>query len=364
MADNEFYVDPSLNSASGAGTIGDPWGDLEHALAQVAMAAGTNRINIKSGTAEVLAATLDFSTNWTPTGTTNPVHVEGYTSTAGDGGRATIDGATAGVQCVSGADLPSFVIFKNIDFTGGTSTLPCVELDKKAVMYRCTVSAYNRGISSINGECNIIGCYVEYGVGGSGGYGIEYDGANGMMLIYGNYVKALDAGSQDAITVETGTMLFNIVDLRATAANGAHGFTQGQSRFICINNTIIGGSGDDCYGINFLPSGAHTNPLIANNYIEGFTGTGSYPIRPGRTQYGAILASNRWYNCANSPTFNFPFEIDRGGNQAIGSSGLVDLASNDFTPNSNLIGLASPSSWRGLAGHTNYLDIGAIQVAH
>lgn len=82
MAD--YYVDPSIAADTGAGTVGDPYGDLQYALDNITQdATNGDRINIKSGTAEVLAAALDLSTYGTPFAT-YPLTLQGYATAQGD----------------------------------------------------------------------------------------------------------------------------------------------------------------------------------------------------------------------------------------------------------------------------------------
>lgn len=91
MARTEIFVDPAINANSGAGTIGDPYGDLQHALdSETFDATNGNRINIKSGTPEVLSAQLSFANFGTPS-VQRGLIVSGYDSAAGDGGIAKID---------------------------------------------------------------------------------------------------------------------------------------------------------------------------------------------------------------------------------------------------------------------------------
>ena len=92
MALTETYVDPSIAGDSGAGTSGDPYGDLQYALNTMTRD-GTNgdRINIKAGSDEVLSAALSLATYGTPTNGARLLF-QGYTSTAGDGGIGGISG--------------------------------------------------------------------------------------------------------------------------------------------------------------------------------------------------------------------------------------------------------------------------------
>ena len=99
---SETYVDPSIAGASGAGTVGDPYGDLQHALDTMTRdATNGDRINIKAGTDEILAGVIDLTTYGTPSSAAHLVF-QGYTSAAGDGGIGGID-ANAGAAVYSAA---------------------------------------------------------------------------------------------------------------------------------------------------------------------------------------------------------------------------------------------------------------------
>lgn len=87
MALTEIYVDPSIAGDSGAGTIGDPYGDLEYAIEQITFdTSNGNRINIKAGTDEVLAVELGAAISGASISPseTAPLIFQGYTTTAGE----------------------------------------------------------------------------------------------------------------------------------------------------------------------------------------------------------------------------------------------------------------------------------------
>ena len=109
MAITEIYVDPSINADSGTGAIGTPYGDLEWAIEQATFdTTNGTRINIKAGTAEILAASLDTALNsaspsaaWVPTPTAQLIF-QGYTTAAGDGGKGDIDGNNGNFEILIG----------------------------------------------------------------------------------------------------------------------------------------------------------------------------------------------------------------------------------------------------------------------
>ena len=86
-----YYVDPAIDADSGAGTVGDPYGDLQHCLDTITRDTGQgDRICVKAGTDEVLAASLTLATYGSPSPYV-PLIIQGYTSAAQDGGIGVID---------------------------------------------------------------------------------------------------------------------------------------------------------------------------------------------------------------------------------------------------------------------------------
>ena len=134
-APTEIYVDPSIAADSGAGTIGDPYGDLQYAL-NTATQDGTsgNRFNIKAGTYEVVASALTYTgTYGNPSGSA-PLIFQGYTSAAGDGGLGQID-FSAGSHLFCAVD--AYVRFVDLEFKNSTGTF--LDLDQTNMMaIRCT----------------------------------------------------------------------------------------------------------------------------------------------------------------------------------------------------------------------------------
>lgn len=107
----DYYVDPSIAGNSGSGTIGDPYGDLQHALDSVTRdSTNGDQFNIKAGTDEILSAALDLSTYGTPSKSAR-VFFRGYTTSKGDGGIGGISGGgsvailAATVQYITWRDM-------------------------------------------------------------------------------------------------------------------------------------------------------------------------------------------------------------------------------------------------------------------
>lgn len=360
MAYDEVYVDPSINANSGAGTIGDPYGDLQYAIDSEVFGADTIRFNIKAGTAEVLTAPLDIITNFSATTTGKIVVFEGYTSTAGDGGVGEIEGDTNSVGVVASASTPGNVAFRNLTIRGGDGTTPCIHCGTSVTFYRCTITGFKDAVLATDNVW-ILNCHIKYSNGTTGGLGIHQNAW--QPITFWNYVEAINASSSHAIQISnTGNSHFNIIDLRNVTASGVHGIYQNTSRITACHNTIIGHAGDSSYGIGLASVANSRYSTFINNYIEGFTGTGSYPIQTGRTEGPSFFKNNKWFNCTNDFVMNNSFELGRG-NSSVAGSGLTDLDNDDFRPTSYLVAAGYPGSFKGIAGMSNYPDIGAVQIS-
>lgn len=102
MAD--YYVNPALASNTGTGTVGDPFGDLQHALNSVMRSATGDTFTVTEGATEILAANLSYAIYGAPTAT-------GWLSVIGAGSGATIN-------CNGfGTVFPSFTIARNLSLT-------------------------------------------------------------------------------------------------------------------------------------------------------------------------------------------------------------------------------------------------------
>ena len=113
MALTEYYVAPSSgNDTTGNGlTDGTAWATVQKALDTITAGAGGDRINVKndSGTDDVLASALTLATYGAPTNAA-PLVIQGYTTTAGDGGIGGISGnALVPIISLGTEDYVSFI---------------------------------------------------------------------------------------------------------------------------------------------------------------------------------------------------------------------------------------------------------------
>lgn len=319
MALTEVYVDPSIAADSGTGTIGDPYGDLEYAIEQTTFdTTNGTRVNIKSGTAEVLAANLATAMNdavttpaWNPSAS-QPCVFQGYTTVAGDGGVATIDGN--GAQLFNDAAF-DFIQWIDLHLTNsGASYL--VDVDDYHTFFRCEFSNSSGGGVQVDNYTNIDSCYFHDITGGlcvNPVFGltltncyIDVDGATGIQSSYhcnirNNIIKV--TGSVSGISVQ----------------NGA----------IVCNNSIIGNGLNTGSGIRVITDG--TGAYISNNLIEGFAGAGAEAawVDAGNT-VNTYFAGNAYYNCTSG--FTGLIASVSEDNEALTASPFNDAANGDFSP--------------------------------
>ena len=262
MARNEYYVDPgSGNDTTGDGSSGTPWATVQKAMTDGTVdAAGGMRINVKAGTADVLTAALTVPASMTFLA---PCMVEGYTTTAGDGGIGEIDGdATYAIVSNTSAEGLSFVNMK----LGNVGANNIVSIDRFCMLAACelhgSTGTTNAAFRSNLGNCAMVGCHL-HNIAGFGAYSINtVDGnyfKNGTNDFAGCVALAL-AGFPTSVTN-------NIFSLDGTSVGVD--LTEGGYMTSVYGNTFFdsGGSGK---AIEASGNGAIISSIY-NNYIEGFS---------------------------------------------------------------------------------------------
>jgi hypothetical protein len=151
-----WYVDPSIAGDSGTGTVGDPYGDLQYALNTLTpTTTGGDQINIKAGTAEVLAAALVLSTYGVPS-LLRPLIFRGYTSAANDGGIGGINGNGFSLFGAGTWDLNT--LFRDMDLDGNNSAVSLSSGNKNVNFHSCEIHNSTAGLGSGNTSI-YINCY-------------------------------------------------------------------------------------------------------------------------------------------------------------------------------------------------------------
>jgi hypothetical protein len=317
-APSETYVDPSINANSGTGTIGDPYGDLQYALDTMTRdATNGDRINIKSGTAEVLTAAIDLTTYGT-TGFGAPLILQGYTSSAGDGGIGEIDG-NATYSIVSNSTYEN-MYFIDLKMGNCGSAADVIRIDRFCGVYDCEIhGCTGNGIAIQNGHSHVSGCHF-HNIGAAGVLALRPNVAVVGCYFKNGTNKFTNAIQQDE-NADTMAIVNNIISLDSTS-NGiicdqfGFGTVIGNSLF-----TTGTGGGIGCVGLG--------NGPIINNLIEGFDEGIDTSIAGGSNGVLGVVRQNAFYDCTTNITSGneIAYAVD---NESLGATPFAKSGSDTF----------------------------------
>lgn len=357
MADpTEVYVDPNIAADSGAGTSGDPYGDIQYALNQVTRdSTNGNRFNIKSGTDEILSAALDLDT-YGPPAFASPLVFQGYTSTAGDGGIGGISGnGTYGVWALS----VDGVHFANMHCHNcGSANI----LDFGAAGNYCTVSDCEINNSSGDGVFynTNYGTVQQSNIHDIGGFGVRSKaGANIANNYFANGTKKFSV----AIRLGgTGDLAFrNVISIGGTSV----GIDTISFNNRIISNSILSVLGS-VQGILIKNGSVPLNALIINNLVEGFTETGGIGIEFAATGTAAAanFSSNGVYDCLTNYRDPDKTAWEQSDNESLGASPFTKSGSDTFANRFTYFSPVNTGNVRGGAYPSGArVDKGAVQHA-
>lgn len=328
MAVSEVYVDPSIAADSGAGTVGDPYGDLEYAIEQTTFdTTNGTRVNIKAGTAEVLAATLDTAMAnavttpaWVPSASARCIF-QGYTTAAGDGGLGSISGG--GSVSIMNSATADFIDFIDMDLhtTGSNDILyigdNCTVI--KCKLHGTTATAWQGILRSTISQSYI------YDVTGN------FEGLysnNGQSEIKNNFIEY--GGTLSAVRVQTqGLVTGNIIKITNTGCDRAIQLVTSNYSTVQYNSIY---SSVACTGIGIDAGTSHCE--VTNNLVEGFSGVGGVGIDTATAGRAVLSGGNAVYNCTTAYEAGDPKFVAEamGDNETLSASPFNDAANDDFSP--------------------------------
>lgn len=355
----EVYVDPAINANSGAGTSGDPYGDLQYALNNINHAAAGCRINVKAGTAEVVTTNALSLTTYVATngvaGATEPLIIEGYTSTAGDGGIGEIQGTTNSLAVWGGTDSQDvdYMTWKNMKLTGAQASGYAVTVDNHCMFLNVELISNHGGIDIDQGVVDH--CKITY-VDSAGVLG-----AFSAVAVTNSYFVQ-SSGVLVAAVSACNPVIGNIFNVRA-ATDGSIGVVMLSTSVnnIVTNNSFLANISSGAGSSNgvrvYFPSA-----LIANNYFEGFNSTGDEAIDVSSAAVSAILANNAFFGNTANITDAGLNTITIGSTSSLGASGVTSASGADFTPTADLKGTGYPTGFLQLSGNATDPNIGAIET--
>lgn len=334
-APSQYYADYGAGDDTfGNGTVGTPWKTVQKALDAITRdATNGDQINIKAGTAQVLAAALSLTTYGTP-GATAPLILRGYTASSGDGGVGEID--CNGVTMFASASS-RYIVLTGLEIHNfGNNNGVYFSSYQENYVINCEI---HKGASSPTSKTlvyagTVIGCHVH----DAGTTGIGIGGFTGM--VYGNFVNNCITAVNHA-----GFVVGNIF------ANCTHGTT---GALVSAGNSVYASSGSTGTGVA-LPARA----IGFNNIIEGFSGAGGKGLS---TVDALMIGYNAFYNNAANESLGDTW-IDLGNDGTPGASPFNNAASSDFslktTAGSGVLESATPSAFGSAT--TNKADRGAVQ---
>lgn len=312
------------------------------------------RVNLKN------SATYNITAAMTHT-VIGPVTFQGYTSTPGDLGKATIDGGTSGASYTmlslssNGIDRTFLtdLIFQNNGATGSAAGLAGIG-DTRTTLLRVVVNnVRGEGFNSpgIAIECEAYACN-QNNSSNSGGFALM-SGSLGRLI---RCISHDNAGSNNNGFYEQGGG--NILIDCIADSNGLHGL-------LCNNITRVTVIGCDFY--NNVGSGIHsqTGTMNFNVSNSNFVSNGAYGINLASGGAGiCLLLNNGYHNNTTAPTNGLGAAVEVGA-VTLGAVPYVDAPNGDFRINL----AAAKGAGRGAftqtaasyAGTVGYPDIGAAQ---
>lgn len=359
---DEIYVDPAINANSGTGTIGDPYGDVQYALDTLNHGGDGARINVKAGTAEVLAAgglSLDahFTTNGAP-GATEPIIIEGYTSAAGDGGIAeftgTANSAAFWVDTTTGGADVDYATFKNLKITTAQATGYAIVIDNQITFLNVELISNHGGIDVDQGLVDH--CKVSY---------VDSAGVSGAFAIVAvsNCYFVQTSGALVPGVSSCSPVVGNIFNVRAAtdASAGVINTSGTGAAYVFSGNSILANISSGASSANGIRA-VTPNCLFSNNYIEGFNSAADEAIDISSASVSSVFANNAFFgNTANITNAGLN-TITIGSTSSLAASGVTSASGADFTPTADLKGTGYPAGFLQLSGNATDPNIGAIET--
>ncbi len=343
MAYSETYVDPSIAANTGSGTIGDPYGDLQHALNSVTRD-GTNgdRFNVKAGTAELLSTALVLTTYGTPSFNA-PLIFQGYTSTQGDGGLGTIDCQANAISVLT--QTGSAIHWYDMELRNNSGANNLLNMNQYGAVQRCYL--HNCGQTAINCATGANNCISDCRIENCNTYGVWM---SNFCTVWGCYFA--NGTNKFTYAVANGspgsTIWGNFFNLDG-ASYGIQWATPWGG--ICAHNSILSSSGTAA-GIQ-VASGGQLGNMVMNNIVEGFSGTGGRGIQTmasNGTRPFANFSGNAVYNNANNYNTNHFSNGIEEDNEVLSGSAFAKSGSNNFANRWGYYGPVDPGGSNVLTG--------------
>jgi hypothetical protein len=349
-ADVEYYVDDATGNDGGDGHDGTSaalaWKTIQYACDNVAVS-GTNgdysRINVKNTNTYVITATIDVDT--VAATAFQPIILQGYTSTIGDGGYAIIDGDDGAPDAVSIFNVAQpYYVFRHLQMQESTGDV---------------MSVGSAGDYAVVAECKVLGGGGSYGIvfgagctaGTAVGNEVNCGSSVGIYLreIYSravyNYVH-----DNSGIGIYSGDfamiMVGNIVD-----TTGSYSIAHNESTQVVLENTCYNATGDNHY------IGNTSSAILCMNNIFSEATDKQVDMDGTSSAFSVYGYNNIWDS--GTPSATHYEQVDLGG-QIAANPDFEDPGNKDFNLDSDeLDDDGYPATWLG-ADTVSHNEMGAV----
>ena len=295
-----YYVDGAVGSDVNDGLAegaGNAWATIDHAMNNVV---ANDHVYVKASATYAETPNLD-----TAGGTTTNIIFEGYTTTPGDGGRATIN--SGGNYNLTSSLGNAYYIFRNFRFTGAISH--GLNLGSTSLIAWINCEFDNNGGDGIS--CHTNHYFYECEAYGNTIEGID---ANSCFLyhnkIYSNGNQGASGGSGPVI----GNLIYE---------NGGGGSHQLVGAFPDVHNNTIDGAGTTASCISNSNNLCRITNNICRNATTGVSNSNTTRGAPTYHGYNAFDGiTNKYAN---------PNQQNVGLNDVEGDVNFTDEANDDYT---------------------------------
>lgn len=305
-APTDVYVDSDIGTDTGAGTSGDPYGNIQYAIDQTTRACQF----LGTGT-ETLSATLDFTTHGSP-GFGTPCIFKA------NGADWILDGGSGNFSIVNGAEA---VAFCGLELRN-TGTANILDLGNYCHVDSCILHGSTaNAIDAVTGRGpSIFGNHI-YDIAV---YGIQV----GLSAkVYFNYLKNGPTNSfTEAIRCDAGATVGNIISIDGTS-KGILLLSSIEHGLIADNSIRQAGT-----GAAIELNGSIIGTQVINNVVKflGASGT-AFDLSP-TSRYQAFVGYNACYvpNGATAYSIQDEFYVNAGDNETLGSDPFSESGSDTF----------------------------------
>jgi hypothetical protein len=298
-----YYVDTAVGNDGNAGTsegAGNAWATIDHAMNTVA--AG-DKVWVKASGNYNETATLD-----TAGSAATPIVFEGYTSTTGDNGKATIDGQSTRSNCITTILGATYYVFKNFVFTNATSIGASLGTADICTFVNCDFT--NNGGAGIQIDNNIT--FINCESNSNSGRGFDPDTCNAYVgcIAHSNTTTGIVA---TAIT----SVVYKCVVYNNSTGNGID-TTSGS-----IIGCTLDGENSAATGIRMT---SETDSVICDNIIYDWAtavDSGTWDSVQGFRGYNLLNSNTTDYDSTGQETL--------GIGDVTGAPSFTDEANDDYT---------------------------------